>query len=129
MGQRPLRAAVASNGLNYSRTACAGRVRLAVLPKGPTFEELGVRGMLASAWYGIMAPAGTPRAAGTPSAIVERLNKETNAALQSPELHKQLIDFGAEIGSRSAEDFAAFAPAEIKHYESIVAISGAKMAP
>ena len=123
MGQRPLRAAVASNGLNYSRTACAGRVRLAVLPKGPTFEERGVRGMLASAWYGIMAPAGTP------SAIVERLNKETNTALQSPELHKQLIDFGAEIGSRSAEDFAAFAPAESKHYESIVAISGAKMAP
>ena len=123
MGQRPLRAAVASNGLNYSRTACAGRVRLAVLPKGPTFEERGVRGMLASAWYGIMAPAGTPRA------IVERLNKEINAALQSPELRKQLIDFGAEIGSRSAEDFAAFAPAEIKHYESIVAISGAKMAP
>ena len=123
MGQRPLRAAVASNGLNYSRTACAGRVRLAVLPKGPTFEERGVRGMLALAWYGIMAPAGTPRA------IVERLNKETNAALQSPGLRKQLIDFGAEIGSRSAEDFAAFALAEIKHYESIVAISGAKMAP
>ena len=123
MGQRPLRAAVASNGLNYSRTACAGRVRLAVLPKVPTFEERGVRGMLALAWYGIMAPAGTPRA------IVERLNKETNAALQSPGLRKQLIDFGAEIGSRSAEDFAAFAPAEIKHYESIVAISGAKMAP
>ena len=123
MGQRPLRAAVASNGLNYSRTACTGRVRLAVLPKGPTLEERGVRGMLALAWYGIMAPAGTPRA------IVERLNKETNAALQSPELRKQLIDFGAEIGSRSAEDFAAFALAEIKHYESIVAISGAKMAP
>ncbi len=123
MGQRPLRAAVASNGLNYSRTACAGRVRLAVLPKVPTFEERGVRGMLALAWYGIMAPAGTPRA------IVERLNKETNAALQSPGLRKQLINFGAEIGSRSAEDFAAFALAEIKHYESIVAISGAKMAP
>ena len=123
MGQRPLRAAVASNGLNYSRTACAGRVRLAVLPKVPTFEERGVRGMLALAWYGIMAPAGTPRA------IVERLNKETNAALQSPGLRKQLIDFGAEIGSRSAEDFAAFALAKIKHYESIVAISGAKMAP
>ncbi len=123
MGQRPLRAAVASNGLNYSRTACAGRVRLAVLPKVPTFEERGVRGMLALAWYGIMAPAGTPRA------IVERLNKETNAVLQSPGLRKQLIDFGAEIGSRSAEDFAAFALAEIKHYESIVAISGAKMAP
>ncbi len=123
MGQRPLRAAVASNGLNYSRTACAGRVRLAVLPKVPTFEQRGVRGMLALAWYGIMAPAGTPRA------IVERLNKETNAALQSPGLRKQLINFGAEIGSRSAEDFAAFALAEIKHYESIVAISGAKMAP
>ena len=103
--------------------AVASKMRLAVLPNVPTFEELGVRGMLASAWYGIMAPAGTPRT------IVERLNKETNAALQSPELRKQLIDFGAEIGSRSAEDFAAFALAEIKHYESIVAISGAKMEP
>ena len=129
MGQRPLRAAVVSNGLNYSRTACAGRVQLAVLPNVPTLEELGVRGMLASAWYGIMAPAGTPRAAGTPSAIVERLNKETNAALKSPGLRKQLIDFGAEMGSRSAEDFAAFALAEIKLYESIAAIFGAKMEP
>jgi len=101
--------------------AVASKTRLQALPNVPTFEELGVRGMIASAWYGLMAPAGTPKA------IVDRLNKESNAVLQAPEFRKHLTDFGAEIGGGTAEEFAAFAVAEVKHYEAIVAISGAKM--
>jgi len=101
--------------------AVASRARLPALPDVPTFDELGVRGMFASAWYGLMAPAGTPRA------IIERLNRESNAVLQSADFRKHLTDFGAEIGGGTAEEFAAFAIAEIKHYEEIVALSGAKM--
>jgi tripartite-type tricarboxylate transporter receptor subunit TctC len=100
--------------------AVASKVRIAALPNVPTFDEAGLKGMYASAWYGIMAPAGTPRA------VVERLNREANAALQSPELRKHLVEFGAEIGGGTADEFAAFAASEVKRYEEIVAISGAK---
>jgi tripartite-type tricarboxylate transporter receptor subunit TctC len=99
----------------------ASKARLPALPDVPTFDELGVRGMFASAWYGLMAPAGTPRA------IIDRLNRESNAVLQSADFRKHLTDFGAEIGGGTAEEFAAFAIAEVKHYEEIVALSGAKM--
>jgi tripartite-type tricarboxylate transporter receptor subunit TctC len=101
--------------------AVASKTRLPALPDVPTFEELGVRGMIASAWYGLMAPAGTP------SAIIDRLNRDSNAVLQSADFRQRLTDFGAEIGGGTAEEFAAFAIAEIKHYEEIVALSGAKM--
>ncbi|HUN68406.1 MAG TPA: tripartite tricarboxylate transporter substrate binding protein [Burkholderiales bacterium] len=100
--------------------AAASKARIAALPDVPTFDEVGLKGMYASAWYGIMAPAGTPRA------VVERLNREANAALQSPELRKHLVEFGAEIGGGTAEEFTAFAASEVKRYEEIVAISGAK---
>jgi len=103
--------------------AVASKARIAALPNVPTFDEVGLKGMYASAWYGIMAPAGTPRA------VVERLNREANAVLQSPELRKQLVDFGAEIGGGTADEFAAFAASEVKRYESIVAISGAQKEP
>jgi tripartite-type tricarboxylate transporter receptor subunit TctC len=101
--------------------AIASKSRLSTLPNVPTFEEAGLKGMIASAWYGLMAPAGTPRP------VIERLNSDANAALQSPELRKQLVEFGAEIGGGSAEEFARFAAAEIKRYAEIVSISGAKL--
>jgi len=101
--------------------AIASKARLPTLPNVPTFEELGLKGMLASAWYGLMAPAGTPKA------IVDRLNRDANVALQSPELRKQLTEFGAEIGGGSADEFARFATAEVGRYADIVNISGAKL--
>jgi tripartite-type tricarboxylate transporter receptor subunit TctC len=100
--------------------AVASKTRVAALPDVPTFDEIGLKGMYASAWYGIMAPAGTPRA------MIDRLNREANAALQSPELRKQLVDFGAAIGGGTPDEFAAFAASEVKRYEGIVAISGAQ---
>ncbi len=100
--------------------AVASKKRIAALPNVPTFDEVGLKGMYASAWYGIMAPAGTPRA------VVERLNREANDALKSPELHRQLVEFGAEVGGGTPDEFAAFAVSEVKRYEEIVAISGAK---
>lgn len=98
--------------------AVASAKRLAVLPDVPTFAEAGTP-MLASAWYGIMLPAGAP------AAIVARLNKEFNAILQKPEIRNKLQDMGAEIHGGSAEDFTRFSLAEIKRYEGIVRTSGA----
>src|SRR5205085_1161729 len=88
-------------------------VYVSSLPNVPTFDEVGVPGVYASSWYGLMAPAGTPRA------IVDKLNAEANAVLRSPELVKRMNEFGAEIGGGTPEDFGSFIASEIRRYESI----------
>jgi tripartite-type tricarboxylate transporter receptor subunit TctC len=101
--------------------AVASKKRNPALPNVPTFDEAGLPGIYASSWYGLMAPAGTPRA------VVDKLNAEANAVLKSPELQKRMADFGAEIGGGSPEDFGNFIVSEIKRYEGIVKASGAKL--
>jgi tripartite-type tricarboxylate transporter receptor subunit TctC len=87
----------------------------------PTFDELGIPGVLSGAWYGVMAPAGTPRE------IVDRVNAEMNALLRTPEMRKRLADFGGEPGGGTPEEFGQFVAAETVRYADIVKLSGAKM--
>jgi tripartite-type tricarboxylate transporter receptor subunit TctC len=102
--------------------AVPAKKRLAALPDVPTFEEAtGVKDMYAFAWYGLMAPAGTP------PDIVNRLNRELNAVLQTPEIRTRLIDAGAEIGGGTAEEFGRFMASELDRYGTIVKLSGAKV--
>jgi len=101
--------------------AVASRGRNPALPNVPTFDEAGVSGVYSGAWYGLMAPAGTPRD------IVEKLNRELMAVLASPEVKKKMFDFGAEIGTGSADDFGKFMLSEIARYAEIVRLSGAKI--
>ncbi len=98
--------------------AVAADRRLPVLPDVPTFTEAGTP-MLASAWYGVMLPAGAP------AEVVARLNKEINILLHKPEIRTKLQDMGAEVAGGSAEAFRRFSLAEIKRYEGIVRTSGA----
>lgn len=98
--------------------AVASKARIPALPDVPTFAEAGTP-MLASAWYGVMLPAGA-----SPD-VVARLNKEFNTLLQNPEIRTRLQNIGAEIGGGSAESFARFSLSEIRHYEQIVRQSGA----
>jgi tripartite-type tricarboxylate transporter receptor subunit TctC len=101
--------------------AVASKKRNPALPNVPTFDELGIPGVYASSWYGLMAPANTPRA------IVDKLNADMREILQSDEMKKRMVEFGAEIGGGSPEDFAAFITAEIKRYGPIIQESGAKI--
>lgn len=101
--------------------AVASKKRNPALPDVPTFDEVGLTGVYASSWYGLMAPAGTPRP------IIDKLNAEANLVLKSPDMQKRMAAFGAEIGGGSPEDFANFISSEIKRYESIVRLSGARM--
>jgi tripartite-type tricarboxylate transporter receptor subunit TctC len=101
--------------------ATAAKNRSTALPSVPTFDELGIPGVYSSAWYGVMAPAGTPRE------IVNRVNAEVNAVLREPEMKKRLIDFGADIGGGTPEDFAKLLASEIVRYGEIVKASGAKL--
>ncbi len=98
--------------------AVASAKRLAALPNVPTFAEAGTP-MIASAWYGIMLPAGA-----SPD-VVARLNKAFNTLLQAPDIRARLEGIGAEISGGTADDFARFSLAEIKRYEGIVKVSGA----
>jgi tripartite-type tricarboxylate transporter receptor subunit TctC len=101
--------------------AVASKKRNPALPNIPTFDEVGLPGIYASSWYGLMAPAGTP------PAIVDKLNAEANAVLKSPEIQKRMADFGAEVGGGTPQDFGNFIASEIKRYEAIVKASGAKV--
>jgi tripartite-type tricarboxylate transporter receptor subunit TctC len=101
--------------------AVASKARNPALPDVPTLDEVGVPGVYASSWYGLMAPAGTPKE------IIDRLSKETREILQTPEMKKRMAEFGAEIGGGTPEDFMSFIVSEIKRYEEIVRISGAKL--
>jgi tripartite-type tricarboxylate transporter receptor subunit TctC len=72
------------------------------LPELPTFTELGYPSMVASVWYGLMAPAGTPQA------IIDRVNAAMNKTLAVPELQKKLEDGGAIVMPGTPKDFEAF---------------------
>jgi tripartite-type tricarboxylate transporter receptor subunit TctC len=72
------------------------------LPDLPTFTELGYPTMIASVWYGLMAPAGTP------SAVVNYINAALNKTLAITELQKKLEDGGAIVMPGTPADFGAF---------------------
>jgi tripartite-type tricarboxylate transporter receptor subunit TctC len=101
--------------------AVAAKARNPALPNVPTFDELGIAGVHSGAWYGVMAPAGTPRE------VVDRVNAEMNALLRTPEMRKRLADFGGEPGGGTPEEFGQFIAAETLRYADVVKLSGAKM--
>ena len=98
----------------------SGKVRSTVLPEVPTVSEAGVPGYDAVIWLGIMAPAGTPRA------IVERLNNEITRAANSAELKEQWAKQGAVSMSMTPEEFGRYMREDIEKWARIVKISGAK---
>ena len=87
--------------------------RLASLPDVPSMKELGFP-MTAYAWYGIYAPAGTPRD------IVELLNKEVGKAVASPEVSDRLKGNGGVPIMGTPEQFADFVKADYQYWESVV---------
>ncbi|MBB1626123.1 tripartite tricarboxylate transporter substrate binding protein [Achromobacter sp. UMC71] len=102
--------------------AVASRQRLPALPDVPTFEEAGVPDMHASAWYGIVAPAGTP------AAIVDRLNRDINAITAAPDMRQRMEAMGALVpAGQTPAAFGEFMRTEIDRYGAIVKLSGAKM--
>lgn len=94
--------------------AVTSKRRFSGLPDVPTVAESGVAGYEASAWNGIAAPARTPRA------IVERLNKEVNAALASPEVRQRLQGLGVEAQGSTPGEFREFLVAEIAKWRDVI---------
>jgi tripartite-type tricarboxylate transporter receptor subunit TctC len=87
--------------------------RMEVLPDVPALAE-SVPSYDAVSWAGIGAPAGTP------AEIIDKLNRETNAALADPALKGKLAEFGAIVMTGSPADFAKFIAAEIEKWGKVV---------
>ena len=93
--------------------AVSGPKRVSIVPNIPTVSEAGVPGYAALQWYGLLAPAGTP------DAIIHKLQTEVAHALQAPEVRERLAADGAEpVGSTPAE-FAALIKADLEKWAKI----------
>jgi tripartite-type tricarboxylate transporter receptor subunit TctC len=95
--------------------------RSSALPGIPALAEAGVPGYEGSAWYGVLAPAGTARG------IIEKLQSELHSALDSPELRDKLIAQGLEPVASAPAEFAATIALELTKWSKVVAASGAKI--
>lgn len=90
-------------------------------PDVPTIAEAGVPGYESVAWFGILAPAGTP------PEIVKKLNTEIAKTLKSPEVMTRLASQGAEPVSNTPEQFAAYIKSEMTKWAKVVKTSGAQV--
>jgi tripartite-type tricarboxylate transporter receptor subunit TctC len=91
------------------------------LPDVPTITEAGVPGYEAITWFGMLAPAKTPKA------ILARVSDAFAKVINTPELRAQLEAQGAEPGSGNAQQFAMLIRREYERYAKVVKMSGAKI--
>jgi len=95
--------------------------RASALPDTPTLEEAGLKDFDIGTWFGVLAPAGTPEA------IVERLNKEINNILAQPEFQNRMRQQGAEPMMGSPADFAKRIDEETKKFAALVKEANVKI--
>jgi tripartite-type tricarboxylate transporter receptor subunit TctC len=93
--------------------AVTGPKRMALLPDVPTMVESGFPDFVVRAFFGLAAPSGTP------APIVDKLNATINAEMSSNEVQTTLKRLGAEPGSGTAAEFAAFIAAERKRWSAV----------
>jgi tripartite-type tricarboxylate transporter receptor subunit TctC len=100
--------------------AVSGLSRLKAAPTVPTVAEAGYDGFEASQWYGILAPAGTPKT------VVERLNSEIQAAMAAPEIAERLSLEGAEVWTNRPAEFREHIAREMSRWGDLVRRTGIK---
>lgn len=101
--------------------AVASGVRAQAMPDLPTVAEAGLPGFKADVWFGVVAPAGTP------SAIVSRLNSEIGKIMRMPDVREQLLPQGIEPVTNTPEEFAALIHTEIAKWSELVKKTGARV--
>jgi tripartite-type tricarboxylate transporter receptor subunit TctC len=115
---------------NIARQVKAGQVRAiavtaksrsASLPGVPTIAESGIPDFDTAGWFGVFAPAATPKP------IVERMSREINAILELPDVREQVLKYGVEPKPMSPADFRQFTLQETERWRAIVRASGAQI--
>jgi tripartite-type tricarboxylate transporter receptor subunit TctC len=94
--------------------AMTGAKRAPVMPDVPTVAEAGVKGYESGSWYGIVAPANTPRP------IIERLNKEIVAVVKSNEIQERLVKEAVIPSGNSPDEFSAYIKAEFERMARVI---------
>lgn len=94
--------------------AVSGPTRSPAAPDLPTVRESGYPDFEVMAWFGLFAPARTPRP------VIDRLHKEVVAALSTPELQKQLTDLGAQPVGNTPDEFSKVVEADLKRWATVV---------
>lgn len=101
--------------------AVATEKRTPLNPDTPTFVEAGLTNVVGYGWYGLMAPAGTP------AAVLQRLNAEANAALADPEVRKKVEAAGLQARGGTAADFRAFIDSEARKWAQVIKAANIKV--
>jgi tripartite-type tricarboxylate transporter receptor subunit TctC len=101
--------------------AIAAKERSALLPDVPTMAEAGFAGVEGDQWFGMFVPAGTP------AAVVRRLNEEFIKAVRSPDIFKSLTERGLEVFTNTPEEFAALIREDAITLSKVVRESGARV--
>jgi tripartite-type tricarboxylate transporter receptor subunit TctC len=95
--------------------------RSPLLPDVPTIAESGVPGFEATAWFGVYAPAGTPKD------VVAKLNRELVAVLRSPEMKQRMAILGAEPAAGTPEDMTKAVAAETAKWARVIRDANVKI--
>ena len=98
--------------------AHSGKERSVLAPDVPTFRELGYPGLQGGGWYGLFAPAGTP------VAMVERINRIVVAGQQAPDMSGRMRSLGLEIELTTPAEFAAIVRADTERWGEVIRAAG-----
>lgn len=101
--------------------AVTSRERNPALPDTPTMIEAGLKGFEVVGFYGVLAPAGTPKA------VAERLSQAFKAALETPDIRQKMVAQGADPAFLGSEEFTKFLAGELPRWAKAVKDSGAKL--
>ncbi|MES2563303.1 MAG: tripartite tricarboxylate transporter substrate binding protein [Pseudomonadota bacterium] len=101
--------------------ATSGDTRLSALPSVPTAIESGVKGFELKTWYGLLAPAATPRV------IIDKLNGAIAKALKAPDVREKLLSQGMEPFVNTSDEFAALIKAELTKFTRIIKTANIKL--
>jgi tripartite-type tricarboxylate transporter receptor subunit TctC len=101
--------------------AVAGDKRSDLMPEVPTMKEAGVDGVEVTIWYGVLAPAATPRD------VVDTLAAAVIKAARSPDIRSRLLEQGAEPIGNTPEEFARQLREEVARWNKVVAASGIRV--
>jgi len=98
----------------FRALAVTGAERSPQLPDVPTMAEAGIKDMVVTAWFGFVAPAGTP------PAIVDKIQQATKKVLATPDIQKRFAEMGGVPGGGTPAEFGAFMDKERESWRKIV---------